>query len=208
METSAPGLSGLNGWLILAVSDCRLFDVYGRRWFSKCVAFPVAFLIFMVPVPSAVLDWAMSFFQQASAVTAYGFLTAAGMPLFREDMVFHMPDFSLMVAKECSGIHSTLVFIIDAVLGSHLFLRSGWKRALLVMFAIPLAIVRNAFRIFVIAEMCVHISHDMINSFIHRRGGPIFYALSFIPYFILILVLRKWESGRSKRADLTAAVSE
>jgi exosortase/archaeosortase family protein len=99
-----------------------------------------------------------------------------------------------------------MVLVITAVLAGYLFLRSGWKRALLVVFVVPLAIVRNGFRIFVIGELCVHVSHEMINSPIHHKGGPIFFALSLIPFFALLIWLRKSEHYDSKTVGAAGGV--
>jgi len=159
--------------------------------FSRVIAFPIAFLIFMIPMPYAMLEWTETFFQHTSAFTAIAFLKVARMPVLLDDLTLHLPGFSIVVAPECSGIHSTMVLLITAVLAGHLFLHSGWKRALLVIVIIPLAILRNGFRIFVISELCVQVSHDMINSPIHRKGGPIFFALSLIPLFLLLGWLRR-----------------
>ena len=104
--------------------------------------------------------------------------------------------FGLLVGPECSGIHSSQVLLITSLLAGNLFLLSPWRRAFLALFIIPLAILRNGFRIFVIGELCVHVSPDMINSWIHRRGGPVFFALSLIPFFIVLAWLRKTELKR------------
>jgi exosortase C (VPDSG-CTERM-specific) len=198
-------------YLTLMTASFLLFVVAGCLTFLGCaisrvIAFPIAFLAFMVPMPSAMLDWVELFFQQTSAATASGFLAAAGMPVFRDDLTLHLPGYAIVIAPECSGIHSTMVLLITAVLAGHLFLHSGWKRSLLVIIVVPLAILRNGFRIFVVAELCVRISHDMINSPIHRKGGPIFFALSLIPFFLLLLLLRKSELPGSKIVDATEKV--
>ncbi|MES2692289.1 MAG: archaeosortase/exosortase family protein, partial [Verrucomicrobiota bacterium] len=93
----------------------------------------------------------------------------------------------------CSGIRSTLVLLIVSVLTGYFFLRSPGKRTLLVAVTIPLALARNGFRIWVIGEMCVRLGPEMIDSFIHRRGGPIFFALSLIPLFIFLILLQRKE---------------
>lgn len=177
-------------FLLFLVGGCVMFLGGG---ICRQLLFPLAFLFFMVPVPSGVFDWTTRFFQQTSAATAHGFLAAAGMPVFRQGMTFHMPGFSLLIVPECAGMHSTVVFVISTVLTAHLFLRTGWKRALLVALGIPLAIVRNAFRLFVLSELCVHISPTMIDSFVHDRCGPVFFALSFLPLLVLLALLRKSE---------------
>ena len=188
-------------YLMFLTGGC--FGLLGSAYL-RVIAFPVAFLAFMIPMPSGLLDRTEMFFQTTSAVTASGFLSAVGMPLIRDDLLLNLPGFQLVVAPECSGIHSTMVLLITAMLAGHLFLNSGWKRALLVVVVVPLAILRNGFRIFVIAELCVQISHEMINSPIHRKGGPIFFALSLIPFFLLLIWMRKTELRGSKTVDIAA----
>jgi exosortase/archaeosortase family protein len=56
---------------------------------------------------------------------------------------------------------------------------------------IPLALLRNGFRVFVIGELCVHVGPQMINSPIHHHGGPLFFVLSLPPFFLLLYFLRK-----------------
>ncbi len=160
----------------------------------SAVAFPFALLLFMVPYPLVVNGAIESFFQYTSAAAAHGFLNLAGTPCHREDLVLRLPaDFGLTVGPECSGIHSSQVLLITSLMAGNLFLRSPWRRLFLALFIIPLAILRNGFRIFVIGELCVHISHDMIDSWIHHHGGPVFFALSLIPFFLLLAWLRKSE---------------
>ncbi|MGP8201756.1 MAG: archaeosortase/exosortase family protein [Limisphaerales bacterium] len=209
---SHPGWkSQLEDYLTFMTASYLLFVVAGCLTFFgasmvRLLAFPIAFLAFMVPMPSAALDWTMSFFQITSAVTASGLLTAAAMPVDRQGLILHLPDFPMVIAPECSGIHSTVVLLITSFLAGHLFLRSGWKRALLVAVVVPLAILRNGFRVFVVGELCVRIGHEMINSPIHRKGGPIFFVLSLIPFFALLLFLRKSELPGSKTVHATAKV--
>jgi len=108
-----------------------------------------------------------------------------------------MPGIVLEVAQECSGIRSSWVLFITSLLASYLFLQSAWRRTFLVLFVLPLGVIRNAFRILVIALLCVHIGPEMINSAVHRRGGPLFFALSLIPLFILMWWLRRGDRGHN-----------
>jgi exosortase len=190
-------------WLLLVWAGS--LALLGRP-LARAAAFPLAFLAFMIPMPTVLLDWAMAFFQRTSAATAGALLSAAGMPLLRDDLTLRLPGFTLVIAPECSGIHSTMVLLITGFLAGHLFLRSGWKRILLVLVVVPLAILRNGFRVFVVGELCVRVSHEMINSPIHRKGGPIFFVLSLIPFFLLLLFLRKTELSGSKTVEAAAKV--
>ena len=161
-------------------------------------AFPVAFLVFAVPMPTVWVDNIETFFQYTSAFAAEMFFAVAFTPCLRDGLLINLPGTSLMVAPECSGIHSTLVLFITSLLAAYMFLRRPSSRLILALSIVPLAILRNGFRIFVIGELCVHISPTMIDSPIHRKGGPLFFALSLIPLFFLLVFLRKRDFNELK----------
>jgi exosortase C (VPDSG-CTERM-specific) len=171
------------------------FVFLGREWMASA-AFPLAFLIFMVPMPDAMANALETASKLASAEAANLFFNMSGTPVLRDGTVFQLPNISIQVAQECSGIRSSWVLIITSLLAANLFLKSTWRRALLVAFVIPLGIIRNGFRVFVIAMLCVHIGPGMIHSIIHRRGGPLFFALSLIALFLLLWWLRRGEERK------------
>jgi exosortase C (VPDSG-CTERM-specific) len=146
-----------------------------------------------------------SFLQHGSADVAYAMLNLSGLPVLRQGLEFHLPGIALEVAPQCSGIHSTLVLFITSILAAQMFLRRPWVKTVLVLAVVPLALVRNGFRIFTIAQLCVRIGPQMIDSEIHHRGGPIFFLLSLVPFFALLVVLMKSEK---KRARLQISKSE
>jgi exosortase C (VPDSG-CTERM-specific) len=168
------------------------FIFLGQRWMLSA-AFPVAFLIFMVPMPDAMADTLETASKLASTEAASLFFDITGTPVLREGTIFQLPNIVIQVGQECSGIRSSWVLVMTSLLAANLFLKSTWRRALLVCFVIPLGIVRNGFRVFVIGMLCVHIGPHMIHSVIHLRGGPIFFALSLIPLFLLLWWLRRGE---------------
>ncbi len=168
------------------------FLFLGAKWMASA-AFPVAFLIFMVPLPDAAVYWLENASALASAEAAAMYFGIAGTPLVRHGTIFELPGIVLQVAQECSGIRSSWVLFITSLLASHLFLESPWRRFVLVAFVIPLGILRNGFRVFVIGMLCVHIGPHMIDSVIHHRGGPMFFALSLVPLFALLWWLRRGE---------------
>jgi len=174
---------------VIAAGGCLFL---GAKWMATA-AFPIAFLIFMVPLPDAVVNALETWSVLGSAEVSAIFFKITGTPMVREGTQFMIPGIVLRVAQECSGIHSSWVLFITSLVGSHLFLESPWRRILLVAFVIPLAIVRNGFRILVIGLLCVHIGPHMIDSVIHHQGGPLFFALSLIPLFFLLWLLRRQE---------------
>lgn len=180
-------------FLSLFISVCFFFlGTETLRQFS----FPIFLLIFIIPFPAVLQNAITGFLQHRSADVAQLLFELSGMPLLRQDTLFILPNFTLEVAPECSGIHSTVVLFITSLVAGYVCLRRPWRRALLTLVVIPLALLRNGFRVFTIGQLCVNISPDMIDSYIHRKGGPIFFALSLIPFFLILLLL--WKSERTR----------
>ena len=175
------------------------FLFLGSKWMAS-EAFPVAFLLFMIPLPDAAVNWLERASVLASAEAAALYFSLTGTPVTREGTVFVLPGIVIQVAQQCSGIRSSWVLFISSLLASHLFLRTWWRKTVLVAFVIPLGILRNGFRIAVVGLLCVNVGPHMIDSPIHHHGGPLFFALSLIPLFILLWWLWHQEQ-RLNRAD-------
>ncbi|HEY3755777.1 MAG TPA: exosortase/archaeosortase family protein [Opitutaceae bacterium] len=184
-------------WLLISLTIVSLTG--GRA--ARRLCFPLCFLIFAVPLPGSWLGTCETFLQHGSATVAQGFFAATFTSFHRFGLIFNLPDIDIEVAPECSGLHSTLVLLITAVLAAHLFLRSRGRQALLLLAVLPLALIRNGFRIFVIGELCIWIGPDMINSYIHRHGGPIFFVLSLIPLFYWLRTLRRGDLRHARAAS-------
>lgn len=174
------------------------FAVAGTRA-MRAAAFPALFLLFMVPLPAGVIAALETFFQHTSAELAYRFIDLSGTAVLREGLVFTMPRITIEVAPECSGIRSSFVLFILSLVAGNLFLSSPWKRLFLAAFVVPLGIVRNAFRVFVLSMLSVHVDTAYIDSPLHHQGGPLFFALSLVPFFFTLVLLRRSEGFRTKK---------
>jgi exosortase C (VPDSG-CTERM-specific) len=170
----------------------------GRRTL-RAVCFPLAFLLFMVPMPVRLVAWIDTLLQHGSAAVAHALFAVAGTNVFASGLVFQLSSITIQIAPECSGIRSSLALLVTSVLAGYFFLRSPGQRAILALAVLPLALLRNGFRVFVIGELCVHVGPEMIDSYIHHHGGPIFFALSLVPFFGLLVLLVKSERGAAKK---------
>ena len=196
---SAASAEGLERYAALAtfayvsfvLAACFFF--LGRQTI-KANLFPLLFLYATCPFTPGIREGIETFFQYTSAETAYWFINWSGIPIFREGLTFHMPTISMRVAPECSGIRSSLVLFIVSLVGSYLLLKTTWKRSLLVLLVIPLGIFRNAIRILILAQLCYQIDPEMINSWFHHSGGPPLFAITLIPFFLILYWLRKSEN--------------
>src|SRR5205823_1200173 len=126
-----------------------IFLFLGSKW-ARSAMFPLFFLAFMIPLPEAVVDSLENASKEASAEVANWLFLITGTPFLRTGTLFQLPGITIAVAKECSGIRSSLVLVITSVLAANMFLRTTWRRALLVGAVIPLGLLRNGLRILVI----------------------------------------------------------
>ncbi len=147
------------------------FFFFGRNW-MRAAAFPISYLIFMLPMPDAMADMLETASKYTSAEVANLFFYLSGTPFLRAGLFFQLPNITIEVTQECSGIRSSWVLLMTSILAANLFLKTPWRRLALVAFVIPLGILRNGFRILVIGLLCVNAGPQMIHSLIHRRGGP------------------------------------
>ena len=150
-------------------------------------AFPMFFLLFLVLLPDGVVEWLETASKLGSAETTHLFFSVSGMSVLPGGT-------GVSASRHRTGGRARMqrnpvelgVVLITSLLVSNMFLRTTWRRTVLVLFVIPLGLLRNGFRILVIGLLCVHIGPEMIHSIIHRRGGPLFFALSLIPLFALL----------------------
>ena len=173
---------------------------FGRRSLERA-RFPLVFLLLTIPIPDFILDKVIYLLQKGSAEIAAVLFDWSGVPVLRDGFVFHLARVNIEVARECSGIRSSLVLFITSILAANLFLKTPWRRVVLIAVVIPLAILRNGFRIFVIGLLCVHLGPQMIHSLIHRRGGPLFFVLSLIPFLFLLWLLRRGDTRESAESE-------
>jgi exosortase/archaeosortase family protein len=173
-----------------------------------CPAFPIAFLIFMVPLPDRAVDWLETAYKLASTDAAHLFFLVSGTPVLRDGTVFQLPGIVFEVGQECSGIRSSLALFLTSMVASHLLLKTPCRRIVLVALVIPLGILRNGLRILVIGLLCVHLGPNMIHSIVHKQGGPAFFLLSLLPLFLLLWWLGNCERSRSSgdRLKITQAL--
>lgn len=174
---------------LLFISSVILF--LGKS-FAKAIAFPLVFLLFLAPFPDKVTH-ALEIASQHASAEAYSWLMdLSRATYFREGRIFLLPNIGpIEVAQECSGIRSSLVLFITSLIAGHMFLQSTWKKVVLALVVFPLGIVRNAFRIYVISMLSAHWNPEVITGPLHSRGGPIFFALSLVPFFLFLIWLRK-----------------
>lgn len=165
---------------------------YGSQAF-RAARFPLLFLMLLIPIPSFVLDKTIFLLQAGSAAIAYWLLRVLNVPVLKEGFVLFLPTLKLEVAKECSGIRSSLALVITTLLAGEFVLHSVWKKSLLVLSTIPILIVKNGVRIVTLSLLTIYVDRGFLHGWLHTSGGIVFYLLGLLLLIPIMVVLRRRE---------------
>jgi exosortase len=178
---------------------------YGSRVF-KTLLFPFLFLFLLVPIPGFLLDKVVVFLQQASTEATFAIFKLSGTPVIRDGFILSVPSLQIEVAKQCSGIRSSEMLFITGLILAHLFLRTLWGKIVFVAFIVPMAIAKNAIRIFTLAMLGIHVNPDFLDGRLHHEGGGVFFALALAVLLALLWGLQKMEGRIATPASGPAAL--
>jgi exosortase len=168
---------------------------FGTQAF-RAACFPLAFLLLMVPIPRFLLEQIVVALQKGSAEVADAFFKLSGVPVFRQGFTFFLPSVTIDIARECSGIRSTLSLFITSLVAGYVFLQSKWRRAFLSVFVIPVAIIKNGVRIVTLSLLAAYVDKGFLTGSLHQRyGGTVFSLLA-----LAVLVPVLWQLRRQERS--------
>jgi exosortase len=155
----------------------------------KAARFPLMFLFLFIPLPEALLSRVVYFLQKGSAEISALLFGLTPLPVLREGFVFHLPRFSIEVARECSGIRSSIALLVLAILVGHFFLRTWWKQVLFVLAGFVVMIVKNGIRIVTLTMLASYVDPGFLYGNLHREGGVVFFLIGLllmVPVFWLL----------------------
>lgn len=187
--------------MVLMISAGFIF-LFGRATARKSW-FPLAFLLFIVPLPQVVLERFIYWLQAGSAAIAGFLFELSGVPVLREGFIFRLPRISIEVAQECSGIRSSIALVILAVLVAHFSFRPFWKKALFVAAGLLMMVVKNGIRIASLTMLANYVDSDFLYGKLHRRGGIVFFLIGLgllIPVYQLLRRGERIASAASRTA--------
>ncbi len=173
--------------------------IFGRRAAGNG-RFSLLFLFLMVPLPDAMLDYFIYWLQKGSADIAEMIFDLAGVPALRDGFVFHLAQLSIEVAKECSGIRSSIALLILALLVGHLFLRTFWKQGLFVVLGLVIMIVKNGIRIATLTILAQYVDSSFLFGRLHREGGIVFFVIGLLLMLPVFWLLQKGETAATAPA--------
>jgi len=174
----------------------------------KSAYFSLLFLFLTVPLPNFLLERIISWLQSGSAEITEVLFNLTGVPVLREGLVFHLPRVNIEVARECSGIRSTIALFILALPVVHYRLHSLWRKLFFLACAFFMMILKNGIRIVTLTLLAMYVDPRFLFGTLHRDGGIVFFLLGLLLLLPVLLLLQRGESPALAGTKKLAAPSE
>ena len=144
----------------------------------RIAAFPLAFLLLMVPLPAIVFNQIAFPLQLLASNAGEWVIATAGVPVLRDGNILQLPSRTLEVAEACSGIRSLISLLMLSILLGYFTERRIWRRLMLAVATIPLAIVANAIRVAGTRLASEWISPAAADGFFHTFSGWLMFLVT------------------------------
>jgi exosortase len=135
------------------------------------VAFPLAFLALMIPLPAIIYNQVTFPLQLLASRLSSGGLELVGVPVLREGNVLVLPNYSLEVVEACSGIRSLMSLIALAVAYGYFAEKRQWARITLVVLMLPIAVASNSMRVMGAGVLTYWFGPQAAEGFFHLFQG-------------------------------------
>jgi exosortase len=164
---------------------------------AKAASFPLLFLLLMIPPPQTLLNRTVYMLQTGSAWITGAFFDLFGVPALREGFVFHLPGVNIEVTQECSGIRSSMVLLILALIVAHFYLLTFWKKATFVIFGLFIMILKNGIRIATLTLLAMYVDPSFLTGRLHHQGGIVFFLVGLVLLLPVLWLLQRGEYPKS-----------
>ena len=146
---------------------------------ARRLLLPLGFLIFMVPVP-AVLERTLGLYlKSVSTQLGAQVVRACGIPVFVSGNLIDLGVIQLQVVDACNGLRYLFPLIALGVLYAARFERASWKRLVLVVATVPIAVLINGLRIGVTGVLANSFGKEAAEGFFHDFTGWALFLVAF-----------------------------
>lgn len=162
----------------------------------RAAAFPLFFMIFLIPLPATMVDAITQPLKLAVSSVATSVLFAAGYPIARTGVILQIGQYQLLVADACAGLHT--LFSLEAM--GLLYLNvvrhtSLLRNVALAILIVPISFAANVIRVMVLALITYHFGDEAGQGFLHGFAGLVLFMTALI-FIIATDSALRWFAAR------------
>ena len=150
--------------------------------------FPLFFMIFMVPLPEALVAAITGPLKSAVSAVASNLLYQFGYPVGRSGVAMTVGPYQLLVADACAGLNS--IFTLEALGMLYMNMMrytSPVRNLVLAVLLVPTAFMANIVRVMILVLVTYHFGDEASQGFVHSFAGMVLFMVA----LMLMLVLDK-----------------
>lgn len=191
---------------------------------------PLGLLLLAIPIPAIIFNKIAFPLQLFASRCAVWSMSLFDIPVLRQGNVIELLPLGaretrkLEVVEACSGIRSLMTLVTLAVVfayftypksdddkkGRFSWLKSyaWWRSVIIVLSAIPIAILTNALRVSGTGVLSHYYGTEVADGFFHSFSGWVIYIVAFLMLFAVGWAVDRFRPARSKKSGLTVSEAD
>jgi exosortase B len=180
---------GLLLYVVGRSQDILIFEIGSAIWLLAAIIllmrgsaalkaqwFPLFFMLFMIPLPGAVVDALTMPMKMAVSYVAENILFWGNYPIARTGVILQIGQYKLLVADACAGLHT--LFTLEAL--GLLYLNiirhdSLFRNVTLAILIIPISFTANVIRVMILTMITYHFGDEAGQGFLHGFAGIVLF---------------------------------
>ena len=143
-------------------------------------------LVFMLPLPQFLYWKINTALQFLSSEIGVAFVRVMDVPVFLDGNVIDLGVYKLMVAEACSGLRYLFPIMSFSYVFAVLYTGARWHKIVLLLSAVPIAVLMNALRIGVIGVLVDRYGIGQAEGFLHFFEGWIIFLSCIAILFLMV----------------------
>lgn len=166
-----------------------VWTLFGKAMLGR-VKFVLFVLLLAIPLPTILFNQITFPLQLLASRLASTLLQWVGVPVLQEGNIIQLPAMPLEVAEACSGIRSLMSLFTVAVIYGYFLERTTWRRVVLALSSLPIAVAANVARIFGTGLCVQYWDPDKALGFFHEFSGWLMFLVSLACLYLVHLSMR------------------
>ncbi|MEQ1727818.1 MAG: exosortase A [Vicinamibacterales bacterium] len=163
---------------IVGVAAGTVWFLFGREHL-RILAFPLAFLVLMIPLPSIIFNQVAFPLQLLASTFGESALHALSIPAVRDGNIIVLDRVTLEVAEACSGIRSLVSLLTLSIVYSYFTDSRPWVRITAAVMTLPIAIITNGVRVAGTGIAAHYYGAAAATGFLHEASGWLMFVAAF-----------------------------